>query len=199
MESTPATATTGLRPVDNTVVSLLCLLLPADFRARQRGEWAGDLLAMAHADPAARRRYLIGAARTLPSLHAAIRRHQTPATEVPAGVQATLARILLYGMAWPILCWLLWVPARYLIAYHLGSTEGTGPIDQSTVWPLESTPKWLIIRWASLEQYSLRARRHHLLRRRPWAVCRCSTKWNSRTTGAWPGSTGIPTTSCNNW
>jgi hypothetical protein len=147
MESTPATAAPGLRPADSAVVTLLCLLLPAGFRDRQRGEWTGDLLSMAHQDPAARRRYLIGAVRTLPSLRGAISRRDTPPVEMPAGVRATLAHILLLGMTWPILSWLFWVPARYL-AFAIPSSIESGEPDSSwMLWPRVGTPNWLQPLW----------------------------------------------------
>jgi hypothetical protein len=67
------------------VVEVLCWLLPAGFRDRQRAEWVGDLLAMSQAgvSAAGRRRYLFAAAWTLPVLRAHAR---------PPGVDYVVAR-----------------------------------------------------------------------------------------------------------
>jgi hypothetical protein len=150
VNSTPPTSAASLRRVDYATVALLCLMLPVGFRARQRGEWTGDLMSLAQGNPAARWRYLIGAARTLPSLRSSISRRDATPIEVPAGVQATVARILLLGMTWPILSWLLWVPARYYAFDIPGRLERSGHsimIDPQTVWPFESTPSWLLPLW----------------------------------------------------
>lgn len=148
VDSTPPTSAAHLRRVDHAVVSLLCLLLPVGFRARQRGEWTGDLMALARGNPAARWRYLIGAARTLPSLRSSISRRDATLIEVPAGVRATVARILLLGLTWPILSWLLWVPARYFAFDIPGRLGRSGHlIDPQTVWPFEGTPSWLLPLW----------------------------------------------------
>ena len=74
--ASPTAAAAGLRRVDDVIVSLLCMLLPAGFRARQRGEWAADLTVLTQGNPRARWRYLIGAARTLPSLRSSISRRR---------------------------------------------------------------------------------------------------------------------------
>ena len=58
------------------VVTALSNLLPAGFRARQRAEWAGDLLALEDGPSGVRWRYLLGAARTLPALRAAAGRNR---------------------------------------------------------------------------------------------------------------------------
>ncbi|SCL27293.1 hypothetical protein [Micromonospora inyonensis] len=150
VNSTPPTSAARLRRVDDGVVSLLGLLLPVGFRARQRGEWTGDLMVLAQGNPAARWRYLIGAARTLPSLRRSIGRRDATPIEVPAGVRQTVARILLLGMTWPILSWLLWVPARYFAFDIPGRRERSGysiSIDPQTVWPFEGTPDWLLPLW----------------------------------------------------
>ncbi|MEV4637644.1 hypothetical protein AB0J80_09860 [Actinoplanes sp. NPDC049548] len=148
MKSTPSAV--GLRRVECAIVSLLCLMLPLRFRERQRGEWTGDLMSLAQVDPAARWRYLAGAARTLPSLRSSIGRRDASPIEVSSGVRETVARILLLGMTWPILSWSVWVPTRYLafdIPGRLARSGYTTPIDPQSVWPFEGTPSWLRLVW----------------------------------------------------
>ncbi|AGZ42836.1 hypothetical protein [Actinoplanes friuliensis] len=138
-----------LRPVDRAVLAVLGRLLPAAFRERQQGEWASDLLTL----PAdTRLRYLTGAARTLPSLRAQVRRgHVVPELEVGPGLAAGFARIVFFGLAWPILSWLLWVPFRYY-AFSVddrlaAATDPEYTIDPQSVWPFDVTPGWLMIVW----------------------------------------------------
>lgn len=149
VESTGPVAASGLRRLEGAVVALLCLLLPAGFRERQRGEWTGDLLVLAEGNPAARGRYLLGAARTIPSLRSAISRRDDALLEVPPGVRATLARVFLLGLAWPILSWLLWVPARYYALDIPGRLARIDyALDPQSVWPFDSSPLWLAPLWA---------------------------------------------------
>jgi hypothetical protein len=135
-----AIASAGLRPVDRFLVALLGALLPAGFRERQRGEWASDLLTLAAEEPAACRSYLLGAARTLPALWSVARGGPgAPAIAVPAGTRDTVARVLRLGLIWPIVSWVLWVPARYYgfdIPGRLRHREGA--IDPQTVWPFDT-------------------------------------------------------------
>ncbi|GAB1691996.1 hypothetical protein [Krasilnikovia sp. M28-CT-15] len=145
-------ATPALRRIDHAAVSLLAALLPAGFRERQRAEWTGDLLTMADTEPQARRRYLIGAARTLPSLRRLVRRGGAGDAPValPTGVRDTVARVMLLGLLWPILSWLLWIPARYY-GFDIPGRQARGGqqtvIDPKTVWPLDGTPGWLDAIW----------------------------------------------------
>ncbi|BFU44823.1 hypothetical protein [Krasilnikovia sp. MM14-A1004] len=146
------TAAPALRRVDRATLGLLAALLPAGFRERQRAEWSGDLLALADGGPGARRRYLIGAARTLPSLRRLVRRGGAGAAPValPVGVRDTAARVLLLGLAWPMLSWLLWIPGRYYGFDIPGRLERGGHeflIDPKTVWPLDGTPGWPDLIW----------------------------------------------------
>lgn len=146
VHSRPPGSSTGLRRTDERIVRLLCALLPAGCRARQGEEWAGDLVVLADEDPTVRWRYLFGAARTLPSLRNAFRHRDTARVEVPAGVRGSVARVLLLGLAWPILSWVLWVPVRYYAFGIPGRLEAGGPsgvIDPQSVWPFEGTPGWL--------------------------------------------------------
>ncbi|WP_130512815.1 hypothetical protein [Krasilnikovia cinnamomea] len=154
MTGTPAArpAAPGLRRTDHAALRLLAALLPAGFRDRQHAEWTGDLLALADSAPQDRRRYLIGAARTLPSLRRLVRHGGAGGTPValPGGVRDTAARVLLLGLLWPILSWLLWIPARYYgfdIPGRLERGNHEFLIDPKTVWPLDGTPGWLDVIW----------------------------------------------------
>ena len=139
------------------LASALAALLPAGFRERQRDEWIGDLVTMSRAGAGRRTRlrYLAGAALTLPSLRRQVR-HGTPAAgDVPAPVAMldTAARVLLYGMVWPVLSWAVWVPLRYWAADipgRLAASDYTATIDPKDVWPMGSRfdewlgPLWII-------------------------------------------------------
>lgn len=104
----------ALSPADQRWVHLLSALLPAGFRDRQRGEWAADLLMLAH-DPVARRRYLLGAARTLPALRAVARGHESAALVTPGRPSAvTAGRVIVTMLAWTVIGWLSTVLVPYL-------------------------------------------------------------------------------------
>jgi hypothetical protein len=114
-------------------VAVLTLLLPRGFRDRQRAEWTADLMAL----PTGRWRYLFGAARTLPALRAAARRaglSRGPATVAHSPVALSApARVLIAGLGWPVLSWLLLVPLPYFlydVPAHLGGT-----VDPKDLWP----------------------------------------------------------------
>ena len=85
-------ATIASSRLNNVVLSILAALLPIQFRDRQRHEWAADLMDIDNAG--ARRRYLIGAARTLPLLHRAIRRTNPTVDVSGAPTAPPTARIL---------------------------------------------------------------------------------------------------------
>jgi hypothetical protein len=104
----------ALSPADQRWVQFLGALLPAGFRDRQRGEWAADLLMLAH-DPAARRRYLLAAARTLPALRAVARGHESAALVTPGRPSAvTTGRVIATMLAWTVSGWLSTVLVPYL-------------------------------------------------------------------------------------
>ncbi|MDG6103503.1 hypothetical protein Daura_35595 [Dactylosporangium aurantiacum] len=127
----PAALSRGLR----LAVAALALLLPGGFRDRQRAEWTADLMTL----PAGRWRYLSGAARTLPALHAAARRAglaRGPAVAGPAPLAlAAPARILLAGLGWPVLSWLLVVPLPYFVFDIPDRIARTGVVDPKSLWP----------------------------------------------------------------
>ncbi|GAA1642755.1 hypothetical protein [Actinoplanes couchii] len=106
----------ALPRADRLWIRALGALLPAAFRERQRGEWAADLLTMAH-DPAARRSYLLGAIRTLPMLRAAARGHESVLNAAASGTTAaiTASRLLATMMAWSVSGWLTAALVPYLI------------------------------------------------------------------------------------
>ncbi|MET7421521.1 hypothetical protein [Dactylosporangium sp. NPDC005555] len=115
-------------------VAVLTLLLPSGFRVRQRDEWTADLLAL----PSGRRRYVLGAARTLPALHAAARRAGLASAPVTVqGVLAAPARVLTAGLGWPVLSWLLVVPLPYFLFDIPGriAATGGGLVDPKSLWP----------------------------------------------------------------
>lgn len=132
---------TGARPAAlpralRHAVALLTLLLPPGFRDRQRAEWTADLLTA----PTNPWRYLFGAARTLPALRAAARRGglsrgPSAVTHTP-GALAAPAHVLLAGLGWPVLSWILVVPLPYFafdIPGHLAAAGGV--IDPKSLWP----------------------------------------------------------------
>lgn len=148
----------GERPaglVERAMVWVLCRFLPDGFRGRQRGEWTGDLLAMADAG-AARWRYLLAAAWTLPALRAHARSvgadASTPALR-PGLRVTTLARALLLGLGAPVLSWLIAVPVRYYlldVPGRLANKYGDVPVDPKELWPTDGalvvlTPLWIAL------------------------------------------------------
>ncbi|GAA3226976.1 hypothetical protein ACFO1B_22575 [Dactylosporangium siamense] len=139
----PAALTGGLR----LVLAALTLLLPRGFRDRQRAEWTADLMTMT----TGRWRYLFGAARTLPALRAAARRaglsrgptavaHTTGALRAPA-------RVLLFGLGWPVLSWVLLVPLSYFLFDIPGriARSGGGPVDPKSLWPDDGVLFWVLL------------------------------------------------------
>jgi hypothetical protein len=124
-------------------VTLLGLALPDAFRARQRGEWTGDLMELS----SGRARYLLAAAWTLPQLRAAVRRvgGGTPAGGVAAPHPAlqTVTRALLSGLGIPVLCWYLMAILPYE-ALHMADRYNTGgPVDPKDVLPHVTGLEWL--------------------------------------------------------
>ncbi|MFG1609649.1 hypothetical protein [Actinoplanes sp. NPDC049265] len=127
--------------VTRVALRLMLALLPEDFRDRQRDEWTGDLLALTSATD--RRRYLAGAARTLPSLRRAAHRRPAPdEIEVEPVVGDTVARVLMSGLLFSMLAFYLFVPLRY---YAIADATTTDPKD---VWPLNGDPGPLLPLWA---------------------------------------------------
>jgi hypothetical protein len=131
---------------ERVAVTVLGALLPAGFRARQRAEWAADLVALAsggtqpHAGQ--RWRYLFWAAWTLPALRAAARRaglsggdRAAGATAKPAGVTVAMARVLLIGLGWPVVSWLVAVPGLYYLFDVPGRIVRRGLVDPKDLWP----------------------------------------------------------------
>ncbi|GLY93235.1 hypothetical protein [Actinoplanes sp. NBRC 103695] len=142
---------TRLGRADRAAVSLLAALLPAGFRDRQRDEWTGDLLALPLPD---RRRYLVGAARTLPSLRrAAHRRAALDVIALPTGVLDTVARVLLAGLLWSMLSFYFFVPLRYYafdIPGRLARGDSAMVVDPKDLWPLSDGigpffPLWFVL------------------------------------------------------
>jgi hypothetical protein len=130
--------------VTRVALRLMLALLPDDFRARQRDEWTGDLLALTSA--ADRRRYLAGAARTLPGLRRAAHRRPAPdAIAVEPAVGDTVARVLMSGLLWSTLVFWVFVPLRY---YAIAGAATTDPQD---VWPLAGDPGPLFPLWAAFQ------------------------------------------------
>ena len=129
----------GLRTVDRIVVTALALALPVHFRARQRGEWTADLSVLS---TPARRRYLLGAALTLPTLHALARRVPTDGPQdvvrlASPSVQL-IARVLIFSLGWTVLAWLVMLPARYLIFDIPSRLAAASPAgDSHSVWPAD--------------------------------------------------------------
>jgi hypothetical protein len=144
----PPRASPGRR-ADLVTTVLLGAALPAGFRDRQRGEWLSDLGDLA---PGARLRYVLGALRTLPGLRRSALRHDGGSGL--AGVRltgaGTAARILLFGMIWPVLSWFLMVPARYYALGVPSSAGDTGEHDPQGLWPLVGTPEWTMPIWIGL-------------------------------------------------
>jgi hypothetical protein len=139
---------TRLGRADRVAVSLLTALLPAGFRDRQRDEWTGDLLALSLPD---RRRYLFGAARTLPSLRrAAHRRAALDVIALPTGVLDTVARVLLAGLVWSMLSFYLFVPLRYYAFDIPGRSDTMMVVDPKELWPLSDGTGPLFPLWAAL-------------------------------------------------
>jgi hypothetical protein len=132
-----------LTVTERFAVTLLGLALPTTFRARQRGEWTGDLLALR----SGRARYLFSAAWTLPQLRAAVRRAggRTPAGGVasPHPALQIATRALLAGLGIPVLAWYLMAILPYE-ALHMADRYSTGGlIDPKDVLPHVTGLEWL--------------------------------------------------------
>jgi hypothetical protein len=116
----------SLGRAERMAVMVLCRLLPVGIRSRQRDEWTADLLALADNGARERCRYLFWAGWTLPALYAAARRGgivgaDGPSTVVGAsGAVTMLPRIVLIGLGWPVITWLVAVPGHYWLNGVLG-------------------------------------------------------------------------------
>jgi hypothetical protein len=131
------------------VVAALARLLPAGFRDRQHAEWTGDLVALSDTGAGNRWRYLLGAAWTLPSLRAVVvRRGATGGpvllTGAPAAM-ATIGRVLLVGLGWPVVSWWLAVFGRYTVLDIPGRLAANGgtPVDPKDLWPVDGP--WIVL------------------------------------------------------
>jgi len=131
---------TGAAPVVlgralRTVVAALAALLPAEFRERQCDEWTADLLTVAEG----RWRYLVGAALTLPALRAAARRAGygagPSAVAAQAGAATVVARILILGMGWPVVSWMVMVPLRWYLFHTSDQLEQSAMAGMKGLWP----------------------------------------------------------------
>jgi hypothetical protein len=137
----------ALPSLELVVVGLLARLLPPGFRDRQRAEWTGDLLAMEKAGAGARWRYLVGAMFSLPALRSVVRRGDLggPAGGVVVSPGRTLvARVLVVGLGWPVVSWLIAVPLRY-VAYDIPGRRAAGvDTDPQDLWPVPA-PFWALL------------------------------------------------------
>ncbi|MEU2615802.1 hypothetical protein ABZ570_30160 [Micromonospora sp. NPDC007271] len=119
---------------------MLCRLLPAGFRNRQRDEWTADLLSFT-SGAGTRWRYLAGAAWTLPALRHAARRGGFADLSAVAPVPDALtsvAHLFLLGLGWPVVSWLIMVPVTYLAADVPGRLARTGAlVDPKSLWPAD--------------------------------------------------------------
>ena len=119
----PAALAGGLR----LAVAALTLLLPSGFRDRQRAEWTADLMTLPTgpvAIPVRRRPDPPRAARRRPPGRPVPRPdRRRPRPPAPCGAPA---RVLLAGLGWPVLSWLLLVPLPYFLFDIPGRIASTG-------------------------------------------------------------------------
>jgi hypothetical protein len=139
--------------VVTAVVWVLCRLLPEGFRARQRAEWTGDLIALSASGAAVRWRYLLAAAWTLPSLRAHARRAglDRPHEIVPASVPVrTLARVIIVALGAPVVAWLIAVPSRWYLLDVPSRLASSFAFDPKDLWPTSGVLGWLSPLWIAL-------------------------------------------------
>ncbi len=138
---------------ERAMISVLCALLPQGFSDRQRGEWTADVVSMAGSGAAARWRYLLAAAWTLPALRAHARKpgvdrpQATVSVNVPA---AKVARVVVIGLGLPMLCWLIAVPLRWYLLDIPSRLQGAGPFDPKDLWPTEGLLIALVPLWVAM-------------------------------------------------
>jgi hypothetical protein len=142
----PGARASGLPPVEALLVAALVAALPAHFRARQRDEWTADLLILARQGGGpARRRYLFGAARTLPTLRALARRARADGPARPLRLASPsvvlVARTLMISLAWTVLAWLVMLPGRYLL---LDIPHRTPFVSPDELWPGGDQPWYML-------------------------------------------------------
>ena len=126
------------------VVAALAALLPPAFRTRQAGEWLADLADLPRRGD--RLRYLVAAAWTLPALRAAVRGGAAGGPVAAPYPVVTIARTLLVGLGYPVLCWLILVPARwYLLDVPALQRANGGVIDPKDLWPDPLYPLYLVL------------------------------------------------------
>ncbi|WP_410812890.1 hypothetical protein [Micromonospora sp. 067-2] len=96
-----------------------------------------DLLSLD--DALARWRYVVGAAWTLPALRRAALRGgfaDLPASAPVPSVLTSAAHLLLLGLGWPLISWLIMVPVTYVAADVPGRIARThGLVDPQGLWP----------------------------------------------------------------
>jgi hypothetical protein len=133
-------STDGLNRLDRMLVVALGLALPPHFRARQRAEWAADLADLARVGrSAARWRYLLAAAWTLPTLRALARHAEVdgPHAVSPPALPTTrmLAWVLVANIGWTVLSWLVVIAGPYL-ALDVPARRAAGiDSDPKGMWP----------------------------------------------------------------
>lgn len=145
---------------ERAAVWVLCRLLPVGFRARQRSEWTGDLIAIGGGAAIARWRYLFAAAWTLPALRAQVYRSGLDSPR-PGGsaVRASVAvemitKVLYVGLGLPVLSWFIAIPFRYVLLDIPGRfahmQENPRPFDPMDLWPVDGPFVVLIPLWVAL-------------------------------------------------
>ncbi|WP_155388037.1 hypothetical protein [Catellatospora paridis] len=134
--------TGALTRIDRVLVAALGSALPSQFRARQQAEWAADLADLARErQPAARWRYLLAAAWTLPTLIALARHAQVdgPRSVSPPAVLTArmLAWIVAISLGWTLLSWSVVIAGPYL-AFDVPARQAAG-IDHGPemMWPID--------------------------------------------------------------
>jgi hypothetical protein len=140
----------GLSLADKWWLQVLGALLPAGFRDRQYGEWGADLLMLSH-DPAARRRYLLGAARTLPALRAAARGHESvELARLGRPGAVTAWRVIATMLAWAVIGWLSTVLVPYLLLRTGGNASDFGGQEWINHPPPVLMPFVAVLFWGGL-------------------------------------------------
>jgi len=134
---------------DQRWLQVLGALLPAGFRDRQRGEWAADLAMLSH-DRSARRRYLFGAARTLPLLRAATRGHDSVVMTPGRPSAVTAWRIVTPVLAWVVIGWLSTVLVPYLYVESRGGASEFDMWGWFTGPAVVLTPLFAVLFWGGL-------------------------------------------------
>ncbi|MFB9238293.1 hypothetical protein ACFFWC_22500 [Plantactinospora siamensis] len=127
--------------LERALVAALGSALPAHFRARQRAEWEADLAELAlDGRPATRWRYLLAAARTLPTLRAVARHARVDgpgALPTPATPTArTLAWVTATSLGWTLLSWAVVIAGPYLALDVPARLAAGVESDPKGMWPI---------------------------------------------------------------